>query len=164
MKIIKLTKRIIIDKDSTIIRQGGGDQTQINNRIQFIKTLIKQSKSDYDTQKNKQRLAKLTDGVAVIKVGAATQAQLVQKKARIDDSLHATRAAIEQGIVPGGGRVFIRAIEQLVVQDQANKEQMIAVQILKKALQMPLKKIAENAGDSGEVIVERIKQQNDINI
>lgn len=157
-------KKIIVDKDSTIIREGGGDKEKIKERIKFVERNVELSKSEFEREKNKERLAKLTDSVAVIKVGATTETELMEKKARLDDSLHATRAAIQEGIVPGGGRVLLSAISVLKTSKNSSREEQIAVQILKEALEIPLKKIAENAGDSGEVIVEKVKSKRNIEI
>ena len=153
-------KRITIDKDNTTIIQGGGKKTDIQARIAQIRNQIEQTTSNYDKEKLSERLAKLTGGVAVVNVGAATEAEMNEKKARVEDALHATRAAVEEGIVPGGGVAFIRTIPAL---DEARKkckgDEKIGVDIIAKVLEFPLRQIASNAGADGSVIVEEVKEQ-----
>jgi len=150
-------KRIVIDKDNTTIVEGGGNQADIQGRIKEIRAMIEKSTSDYDREKLQERLAKLAGGVAVIKVGAATETEMKEKKARVEDALHATRAAVEEGIVPGGGVTLIRclpALDELAFDGDAN----VAIRILRKALEEPARLIAENAGHDGGVVVNTIKQ------
>ncbi len=153
-------KRITIDKDNTTIIQGAGKKTDIQARIAQIRNQIEQTTSNYDKEKLSERLAKLTGGVAVVNVGAATEAEMNEKKARVEDALHATRAAVEEGIVPGGGVAFIRTIPAL---DEARKkckgDEKIGVDIIAKVLEFPLRQIASNAGADGSVIVEEVKEQ-----
>ncbi|MEK6636143.1 MAG: chaperonin GroEL [Planctomycetota bacterium] len=153
-------KRITIDKDNTTIIQGAGKKTDIQARINQIRNQMEQTTSNYDKEKLSERLAKLSGGVAVINVGAATEAEMNEKKARVEDALHATRAAVEEGIVPGGGVAFIRAIPAL---DEARKkikgDEKVGVDIIAKVLEFPLRQIATNSGADGSVIVEEVKEQ-----
>jgi chaperonin GroEL len=153
------SKRIAIDKDNTTIIEGAGKRTDIQARIAQLKTQIEQTTSSYDKEKLSERLAKLSGGVAVVHVGAATEAEMNEKKARVEDALHATRAAVEEGIVPGGGVVFIRAIKAL---EEARKkikgDEKVGVDIVAKALEAPLRQISSNTGVDGSVIVEEVKE------
>ncbi len=150
-------KRVVVTKDNTTIIEGYGKKEEIQARIQQIKAQIEETKSDYDREKLQERLAKLAGGVAVIYVGAPTETAMKEKKARIEDALHATKAAVEEGIVPGGGVAYIRALSAL---DKLNLEgdQKIGADIVRKALTEPLKQIAENAGFEGALIVEEVKK------
>ncbi|MFO0794013.1 MAG: chaperonin GroEL [Candidatus Brocadiaceae bacterium] len=152
-------KRVTIDKDNTTIIEGAGKRTDIQARIAQLKTQIEQTTSSYDKEKLSERLAKLSGGVAVVHVGAATEAEMNEKKARVEDALHATRAAVEEGIVPGGGVVFIRAIKAL---EEARKkikgDEKVGVDIVAKALEAPLRQISSNTGVDGSVIVEEVKE------
>jgi len=149
-------KRVTIDKDNTTIIEGGGDTKSIEGRIKQIKTQIEETTSDYDREKLQERLAKLTGGVAVIKVGAATEIALKEKKARVEDALHATRAAVEEGIVPGGGVAYLRC---LPVIDKLGLEgdEKVGSNIIKRALEEPIRKISENAGIEGSIVVQKVK-------
>jgi chaperonin GroEL len=158
-------RRVVANKDETTIVEGHGDEARIKARIQQIRTQIDDTTSDFDREKLQERLAKLAGGVAVIKVGAATEVELKEKKHRVEDALSATRAAVEEGIVPGGGVAFLKALKAL---DQAataaakdNTDQATGVQILKKALEEPMRRIAVNAGQEGSVIVEEVKRRAD---
>lgn len=148
--------RMKIEKDNTTIIEGAGTKEAINGRIQQIKNQIEDSTSDYDKEKLQERLAKLAGGVAVLKVGAATEVEMKETKARVEDALHATRAAVEEGIVPGGGVAFIRAIPAVLKMKLDDDEQM-GVRIVAKALEAPARFIAENAGMEGSIVVEKIK-------
>lgn len=152
-------KRITIDKDNTTIIQGAGKKADIQARIAQIKNQIEQTTSNYDKEKLSERLAKLAGGVAIINVGAATEAEMNEKKARVEDALHATRAAVEEGIVPGGGVAFIRAIPAI---DEARKkvkgDEKVGVDIIAKVLEAPLRQIASNTGVDGSVVVEEVKE------
>lgn len=152
-------KRITIDKDNTTIIQGAGKKADIQARINQIKNQIEQTTSSYDKEKLSERLAKLAGGVAVVHVGAATEAEMNEKKARVEDALHATRAAVEEGIVPGGGVVFVRAMSAL---DEARKkfkgDEKVGVDIITKALAAPLRQIASNTGADGSVVLEDVKE------
>jgi chaperonin GroEL len=152
-------KKITIDKDNTTIISGEGKKAEIEGRIRQIKAQIDETTSEYDREKLQERLAKLAGGVAVIRVGAATEAEMKEKKARVEDALNATRAAVEEGIVPGGGVAFIRAIKGLDSYDPADDEERAGVNIVKKVLEEPLKGIASNAGWDGSIVVEKVKEQ-----
>ena len=155
-------KKIIIDKENTTIREGIGKTEELEGRIKQIKAQIEETTSDYDKEKLQERLAKLSSGVAVIKIGAATETEMKEKKARVDDALHATRAAVEEGIVTGGGVTLIyaaRAIDELKI---SSHEEKVGAEILKKALEKPTYYIVSNAGEEGAIIVEKIKNSKDI--
>jgi chaperonin GroEL len=149
-------KRITVDKDDTTLVEGAGSQSELEGRISTIKAQIEKTTSDYDKEKLQERLAKLAGGVAVIKVGAATETEMKEKKARVEDALHATRAAVEEGIVPGGGVAYLRAILKL---DGLKLEgdEATGVEIIRRALEKPLYHIADNAGVEGAVVVETVK-------
>jgi chaperonin GroEL len=151
-------KRVKVDKENSTIVEGAGKTQAINGRIAQIKKQIEETDSDYDKEKLRERLAKLTDGVAVINVGAATETEMKEKKARVEDALHATRAAVEEGIIPGGGVGFLRAIPAL---DKLKLEgdEKIGVDIIKRALEEPIRMITANAGLEGSVVVQRVKQE-----
>jgi chaperonin GroEL len=167
-------RKVTIDKDTTTIIDGGGETRDLQARVKTLKAQIEESTSDYDREKLQERLAKLVGGVAVIRVGAATETELKEKKARVEDAMHATRAAVEEGIVPGGGVVLIRAATALDKFDPfaANKEdenagdpdEQIGVNIVKRALEEPLRQIVANAGKEAAVIVERIRSEKNPNI
>ena len=152
-------KKITIDKDNTTIVEGAGKAADIQGRVATIRRQIEETTSDYDREKLQERLAKLVGGVAVIKVGAATETELKEKKARVEDAMHATRAAVEEGIVPGGGVTLVRAAKALDALKLKDEDEQIGVNIVKRALEEPLRKIAENAGHEGAVIVERVKAE-----
>lgn len=165
---IKLTdlgraKKITVDKENTTIVEGAGDPAKIQGRVKQIKTQIEETTSDYDREKLQERLAKLVGGVAVINVGAATEAELKEKKARVEDALHATRAAVEEGIVPGGGVALLRCIPALKNLKLENHDQNIGVKIVMRALEEPIRQIVANAGLEGSVIVEKVKASKDVN-
>jgi len=150
-------KRISIDKENTIIIEGAGKSADIKGRVAQIRAQIENTTSDYDREKLEERLAKLAGGVAVINVGAATEVEMKEKKDRVDDALHATRAAVEEGIVPGGGVALIRAAKALANVETENEDEATGVQIIAKACEAPLRQIVENAGLEGAVIVEAVK-------
>jgi len=153
-------KKITIDKDNTTIIDGAGKNSEIEGRIKQLRMQVEESASDYDKEKLQERLAKLVGGVAVIKVGAATEMELKEKKARVEDAMHATRAAVEEGIVPGGGTAYLRCIpvlEKLKLHD----DEAIGVNIVKRALEEPIRQIAQNAGREGAVIVGRVRESKD---
>jgi chaperonin GroEL len=152
-------KTIKIDKDNTTIVEGLGKKDDIQARISQIKIQIDETTSDYDKEKLQERLAKLSGGVAVINVGAATEVEMKEKKARVEDALHATKAAAEEGIVPGGGVALLRTIQTLEKMKLKNSEQQIGVEIIKKALEEPMRQLANNAGAEGSVIVESVKKE-----
>ena len=149
-------KRVVLDKDNTIIVDGVGERSMITARVQQIKQQIENTTSDYDKEKLQERLAKLSGGVAVIKIGAATEPEMKEKKDRVDDALHATRAALEEGIVPGGGVAYLRALSALDAVQLDNNDQMVGVDIIRRALEAPLRQIAANAGLEGSIIVQKV--------
>jgi chaperonin GroEL len=151
-------KRIIIDKDNTTIIDGAGSRASIEGRVKQLRAQVEETTSDYDREKLQERLAKLVGGVAVIKVGAATETEMKEKKARVEDALNATRAAVEEGIVPGGGVAYLRTLSALDKMDLEGDEQ-VGVRIVKKALEEPLKMIANNAGVEGNIVVEKVKEK-----
>ncbi|MFC2088264.1 chaperonin GroEL [Calditrichota bacterium] len=153
-------KRIVIDKDNTTIIEGAGKGEDIKGRVKQIRAQIENTTSDYDREKLQERLAKLAGGVAVIKIGAATEVEMKEKKARVEDALHATRAAVEEGIVPGGGVALLRTISQLEGL-KLNDDQMIGVNIVKRALEEPIRQIVNNAGLEGAVVVDEVKKHKD---
>ena len=149
-------KKIVIDKDNSTIIEGGGKRAAIEGRVKQLRAQVEETTSDYDREKLQERLAKLVGGVAIIKVGAATEIEMKEKKARVEDAMNATRAAVEEGIVPGGGVAFLRAIpalEKLKLQD----DEQIGINIVKRALEEPLRLIAANAGHEGAVVVEKVR-------
>ncbi len=153
-------KKITIDKDNTTIVEGAGKQVDIEGRVKTIRTQIEETSSDYDREKLQERLAKLVGGVAVIKVGAATETEMKEKKARVEDAMHATRAAVEEGIVPGGGVALVRAakmLEKFDASKDGDSDEQIGVTIVKRALEEPLRQIVQNAGKEGAVVVERVR-------
>ena len=152
-------KKITIDKDNSTIVEGAGKNADIQGRVATLRRQVEDTTSDYDREKLQERLAKLVGGVAVIKVGAATETELKEKKARVEDAMHATRAAVEEGIVPGGGVTLVRAAKALEKLKLEDEDEQIGVNIVKRALEEPLRKIAENAGKEGAVIVERVKAE-----
>jgi chaperonin GroEL len=152
-------KRVVIDKDDTIIVDGGGETKAIKGRISEIRVAIDKTTSDYDQEKLQERLAKLAGGVAVINVGAATETEMKEKKARVEDALHATRAAVEEGIVPGGGVALLSAQKPLDKIKRDDPEEMLGVQIVRRALEEPLRQIAINAGAEGSIVVERVREK-----
>ena len=149
-------KRVKIDKDDTTIIDGAGKKADIEARVKQIKAQIEETTSDYDREKLQERLAKLAGGVAVIKVGGATEIEVKERKDRVEDALHATRAAVEEGIVPGGGVALLRAIKTLDGLKVENDDQKVGISIVKKALQTPARQIFTNAGEDGSVIVGKI--------
>jgi len=151
-------KRIVVDKDNTTLIDGAGDTDKIQGRVKEIRTTIEKSTSDYDKEKLQERLAKLAGGVAVINVGAATESEMKEKKARVEDALHATRAAVEEGIVPGGGVAFIRAQKVLKALKLDDSEEQIGVEIVRKAIEEPMRIIVHNAGAEGSIVVEKVRQ------
>jgi chaperonin GroEL len=151
-------ERVTIDKDNTIVVGGKGKKDDINARIAQIKSQIESTTSDYDREKLQERLAKLSGGVAVLNVGAATEVEMKEKKDRVDDALHATRAAVEEGIVPGGGIAFIRAIESLEKKKGANEDETTGIAIIRRALEAPLRTIVYNAGIEGSIVVQKVKE------
>lgn len=156
-------KRVVITKDTTIIIDGAGDSGDIKDRIGQIRKEIEVTTSDYDKEKLQERLAKLAGGVAVIKVGAATEIEMKEKKARVEDALHATRAAVEEGVVPGGGVALIRVMKTLEKLSVDNEDQQVGVDIARRAMASPLSQIVQNAGEQPAVVVDRVLHHKDIN-
>jgi len=154
-------KRVVIDKDNTTIIDGRGESSKIKGRIEEIRVAIDKSTSDYDKEKLQERLAKLAGGVAVINVGAATETEMKEKKALVEDALHATRAAVEEGIVPGGGVALLRAQAALKNFKVDREDEQIGVEILKRSLEHPIRQIAENAGAEGSIVVENVRANKD---
>ncbi len=155
-------KKIVVDKDSTTIVEGAGRSADIQGRVQAIRAQIENTTSDYDREKLQERLAKLVGGVAIIKVGAATETELKEKKARVEDAMHATRAAVEEGIVPGGGVALLRAQKALDGMKLEDEDEQIGVQIVRRALEAPLREIASNAGVEGAVVVEQVRSNKNV--
>lgn len=154
-------KKIVIDKDNTTIVEGAGKTEDIKKRINEIKAQIDKTTSDYDKEKLQERLAKLSGGVAVLKIGASTEVEMKEKKARVEDALHATRAAVEEGIVAGGGVALVRAINVLEKVQGENIDQTTGVKIIQKALEEPMKQIVNNAGLEGSVVLQKVKEGKD---
>ena len=151
-------KRVVIDKDNTTIIDGAGDEDKIHGRIEEIKVAIDKSTSDYDREKLQERLAKLAGGVAVINVGAATETEMKEKKALVEDALHATRAAVEEGIVPGGGVALLRAQGALDGLELDREDEQVGANILRRALEEPIRQIAENAGAEPSIVVANVRE------
>jgi chaperonin GroEL len=150
-------KKIVVEKENTTIIDGHGKAGEIKGRIAQIKQQIEEATSDYDKEKLQERMAKLSGGVAVIKVGAATEIEMKEKKARVEDALHATRAAVEEGVVPGGGVALIRAQKALVSLTGANEDQAIGIKLLSRAIEEPLRQIVANAGEDAAVVLAQVK-------
>jgi chaperonin GroEL len=157
-----LAKRVKVDKDNTTIIDGAGLRKSIEGRIKQLRTQIEETTSDYDREKLQERLAKLAGGVAIIKVGAATETEMKEKKARVEDALHATRAAVEEGIVPGGGVALLRASIALQTLTLEGDEQF-GVTIVRRACEEPIRQIVLNGGTEGAIVVEKIKTQHEAN-
>jgi chaperonin GroEL len=161
-------KKITIDKDNTTIVEGAGKQADIEGRVKTIRAQVEDTTSDYDREKLQERLAKLVGGVAVIKVGAATETEMKEKKARVEDAMHATRAAVEEGIVPGGGVALVRAAKVLedakaVIGRGGDPDEKIGVSIVRRALEEPLRQIVQNAGKEGAVVVDNVRNHTNDN-
>jgi len=154
-------KRIVVDKDNTTIIDGAGDTDKIQGRIKEIRSAVEKSTSDYDKEKLQERLAKLAGGVAVINVGAATESEMKEKKARVEDALHATRAAVEEGIVPGGGVAFVRCQGALKTFKTGDSDEQIGVEIIRRAIEEPIRMIVQNAGGEGSIVIEKVRASKD---
>ncbi len=150
-------KKVVVEKENTTIIDGAGKQADIKARIESIRSQIEEATSDYDKEKLQERVAKLSGGVAVIKVGAATEVEMKEKKARVEDALHATRAAVEEGVVPGGGVALIRALKALDKLEGANEDQSVGIRILARSIEEPLRQIVDNAGEDAAVILNKVK-------
>jgi chaperonin GroEL len=151
-------KRVQITKDNTTIIDGAGDSEKIEGRVKSIRQQIEETSSDYDREKLQERVAKLAGGVAVIKVGAGTEIEMKEKKARVEDALHSTRAAVEEGVVPGGGVALVRALQSIEKLTGDNEDQNVGLMILQRALTAPLRQISDNAGEDGSVILDKVRQ------
>ena len=160
MDMLGRAKRVVVDKDNTTIIDGEGTEADIQGRVKQIRAQIDETSSDYDREKLQERLAKLVGGVAVIKVGAATETEMKEKKARVEDALHATRAAVDEGIVPGGGVAYIRALKALD-KLKLDAEQQFGVTIIKSALEAPIRQIADNAGIDASIVVDKVRHGKD---
>jgi len=158
MDMLGLAEKITIDKDNTTVVNGNGEKEAINTRVAQIKAQIQATTSDYDREKLQERLAKLAGGVAVLYVGAASEMEMKEKKDRVDDALSATRAAVEEGIIPGGGVAYIRAIEALEGLTGENEDETTGIAIIKRAIEEPLRQIVANAGGEGSVVIQRVKE------
>ena len=158
MRDLGRAKRITVDKDNTTIIDGAGKRSDIEGRIKVIRAQIEETTSDYDKEKLQERLAKLVGGVSVIKVGAATETEMKEKKARVEDALHATRAAVEEGIVPGGGVAYLRTLPALEALKIENADEALGVDIVREALEHPARRIAHNAGWEGAVVIQKIRE------
>lgn len=151
-------KRVVLNKENTTIIDGAGQQPDIEARVAQIRKQIEETSSDYDREKLQERLAKLAGGVAVIKVGAGTEVEMKEKKARVEDALHATRAAVEEGVVPGGGVALVRALDALAQLKGANEDQNVGIALLRRAVEAPLRQIVANAGGEPSVVIDKVKQ------
>ena len=151
-------KRVTLSKENTIIIDGAGSEDDIQGRVKQIRAQIEETSSDYDREKLQERLAKLAGGVAVIKVGAGTEVEMKEKKARVEDALHATRAAVEEGVVPGGGVALVRALSAIVDLKGDNEDQNVGIALLRRAVESPLRQITANAGDEPSVVADKVKQ------
>ncbi len=156
-------KKVTVDKENTTIVEGAGDTAKIQGRVKQIKAQIEETTSDYDREKLQERLAKIVGGVAVINVGAATETEMKEKKARVEDALHATRAAVEEGVVPGGGVALLRCINALKNLKLDNHDQNVGLEIIRRALEEPIRQIVNNTGLEGSVVVEKVKNSKDVN-
>jgi chaperonin GroEL len=166
LKDLGRAKKVKVDKDNTTIIEGAGDNKQIKGRVESLRREIENTTSDYDVEKLQERLAKLSGGVAVVKVGAATEVAMKEKKARVEDALHACRAAVEEGILPGGGVAVIRAAAKVldgVRRKAANEDQQVGVDIVRRAIEAPIKQIVENAGEDGSVVAQKVKESKETN-
>jgi chaperonin GroEL len=157
-------KRVSIDKDNTTVINGAGKKKDIEGRVSQIRAQIEETSSDYDREKLQERLAKLAGGVAVIRVGGATEIEVKERKDRVEDAMNSTRAAVEEGIVPGGGTALLKAVKALDKVDPDNADQKAGVEIVRRAIIVPCKQIAANAGAEGSVIVGKLSDSNDKNL
>ena len=151
-------KKVLVEKENTTIIDGAGKAADIKGRVEQIRQQIEEATSDYDKEKLQERVAKLSGGVAVIKVGAATEIEMKEKKARVEDALHATRAAVEEGVVPGGGVALIRALKAIEKLEGANEDQTVGIKILARSIEEPLRQIVDNAGEDAAVVLNRVRE------
>ena len=157
MEDLGQAKRISLTKDNTTVVDGAGQSDDIEGRVNQIRTQIEETSSDYDREKLQERVAKLAGGVAVIKVGAATEVEMKEKKARVEDALHSTRAAVEEGIVAGGGVALIRALTAVEGLTGDNEDQNVGINLCRRAMEAPMRQIVDNAGDEASVVVDKVK-------
>jgi chaperonin GroEL len=151
-------KKILVEKENTTIIDGAGKASDIKGRVESIRQQIEEATSDYDKEKLQERVAKLSGGVAVIKVGAATEIEMKEKKARVEDALHATRAAVEEGVVPGGGVALVRALKAIEKLVGKNEDQTTGIKILARSIEEPLRQIVTNAGEDAAVVLNRVRE------
>jgi chaperonin GroEL len=156
MEMLGTAERVTIDKDNTIVVNGAGEADKIKGRVSQIKSQIETTTSDYDKEKLQERLAKLAGGVAVLYIGAASEVEMKEKKDRVEDDLHSTRAAVEEGIIAGGGVALVRAIAKLAKLDTSNQDEETGVKIIARAIEEPLRQIVENSGNEGSVVVSKV--------
>ena len=159
MEDLGRVKTVTVDKENTTLVEGDGKSSEIHGRVNQIRRQIEETTSDYDKEKLQERLAKLAGGVAVINVGAATETEMKEKKARVEDALHATRAAVEEGIVPGGGVALLRCLAAMDTVKPENDDERIGVDIVKRAVEYPTRVLADNAGVEGSVVVQEVKKR-----
>ena len=163
MEDLGQVKKISVDKDNTTIVEGGGKSSDIEGRVRQIRSQVEETTSEYDREKLQERLAKLVGGVALIKVGAATETEMKEKKARVEDAMHATKAAVEEGIVPGGGVALLRLVAAVEKITKLESDEQTGVGLVKRALEEPIRLIARNAGHEGAVVVEKVRAQSNAN-
>ncbi|GGG23853.1 60 kDa chaperonin 5 [Rhizobium wenxiniae] len=161
LEMLGRAKKVAIEKENTTIIDGVGSKAEIDGRVAQIRAQIEETTSDYDREKLQERLAKLAGGVAVIRVGGSTEVEVKEKKDRVDDALHATRAAVEEGVLPGGGVALLRAVKALDILQTANQDQKVGIEIVRRAIEAPVRQIAENAGAEGSVIVGKLREKAD---
>ncbi len=161
LNMLGRSKKVSIEKENTTIINGAGSKTEIDGRVAQIKAQIEETSSDYDREKLQERLAKLAGGVAVIRVGGSTEIEVKEKKDRVDDALHATRAAVEEGVLPGGGVALLRSVKALENLKTANEDQRVGIDIIRRAIEAPVRQIAENAGAEGSIIVGKLREKPD---
>ncbi|WP_313200217.1 chaperonin GroEL [Rhizobium sp.] len=161
LEMLGRAKKVAIEKENTTIIDGVGSKAEIDGRVAQIRAQIEETSSDYDREKLQERLAKLAGGVAVIRVGGSTEVEVKEKKDRVDDALHATRAAVEEGVLPGGGVALLRAVKALDILQTANQDQKVGIEIVRRAIEAPVRQIAENAGAEGSVIVGKLREKAD---
>ena len=163
LDMLGTAKKVSITKDDTTVVDGAGAKKDIDERCKQIRAQVEETSSDYDKEKLQERLAKLSGGVAVLRVGGATEVEVKERKDRVDDALHATRAAVEEGIIAGGGTALLYATKAIEKLEGANDDQNVGIEIVRRALQAPIRQIAENAGEEGSVIVGKLLEQKDTN-
>ncbi|MFL0693816.1 MAG: chaperonin GroEL [Agrobacterium tumefaciens] len=161
LNMLGRSKKVSIDKENTTVINGAGSKAEIDGRVAQIKAQIEETSSDYDREKLQERLAKLAGGVAVIRVGGSTEVEVKEKKDRVDDALHATRAAVEEGVLPGGGVALLRSVKALENLKTANEDQRVGIDIIRRAIEAPVRQIAENAGAEGSIIVGKLREKSD---